>query len=198
MSVGNWQRLRERLLPDPPVAGSELPQAAVLVLIDELRAPAEVVLTRRAEHLRLHAGEIAFPGGKCDDGDRDHWHTALRESEEEIGLRSHSVESLGVMPSLVTRTGIEVTPCVARLCSSTHFVANSQELDEVFSVPLEFFSKPEHLQFDRYEYGGRERQVPRYEWQNYTIWGITAAVLVKLVNLACDAGLEMEDYWQGR
>ncbi|MEP5763071.1 MAG: CoA pyrophosphatase [Halieaceae bacterium] len=198
MSAGNWQRLRERLLPDPPVAGSELPQAAVLVLIDELRAPAEVVLTRRAEHLRLHAGEIAFPGGKCDDSDRDHWHTALRESEEEIGLRAHSVESLGVMQPLVTRTGIEVTPCVARLSSSSHFVANPQELDEVFTVPLEFFSKPENLQFDRYEYGGRERQVPRYEWRNYTIWGITAAVLVKLVNLACDAGLEMEDYWQGR
>jgi len=99
---------------------------------------------------------------------------------------------------VVTRTGIEVTPCVARLQSPVQFEPNPAELDAVFSVPLDFLAQSSQLQFDTFEYGGRQRRVPRYEWQQYSIWGITAAILVKLVNLGCNAGLEMEDYWQGR
>jgi 8-oxo-dGTP pyrophosphatase MutT (NUDIX family) len=180
-----------------PCAGG-LPQAAVLVaLVDAARSPG-VILTRRASHLRLHAGEIAFPGGKCDSGDRDHWQTALREAEEEVGLQSPSIERLGIMPALVTRTAIEVTPCVGWVPRPVELSANPAELDAVFTVPLEFVADPAELRFDRYDYGGRERWVPRYDWGDHRIWGITAAVLVKLANLACAAGLAMDDYWEGR
>jgi 8-oxo-dGTP pyrophosphatase MutT (NUDIX family) len=170
----------------------------VLIVLDDSGTDPAVVLTQRAAHLRLHAGEVAFPGGKCDPGDCDHWATALREAEEEIALPAARVEKLGVMPPVVTRTKIEVTPCVGRLTMAVDFVPNRDELDAVFRVPLSFFAQARELHFDRFDYGGRERLVPRYQWQDYSIWGITAALLVQLVNLALDAGLDLEAYWEGR
>jgi 8-oxo-dGTP pyrophosphatase MutT (NUDIX family) len=177
---------------------AELPQAAVLVALDCAAEATSVVLVRRASHLRLHAGEVAFPGGKCDQEDAGHWETALREAREEIALPEPHVEQLGCMAPLVTRTGIQVTPCVGRLRESAPLRANPGELDAVFQAPVEFFAESGHLAFDRFDYGGTERLVPRYEYLEYTIWGITAAILVRLVNMACDAGIEMEDYWRGQ
>jgi 8-oxo-dGTP pyrophosphatase MutT (NUDIX family) len=190
-------RLTSAGTADAPESVSQLPRAAVLVLIDRLAGVESVILTRRADHLRLHAGEVAFPGGKCDEEDVDAWHTALREAEEEIALPVEHVERLGVLPSLVTRTGIEVVPCVAELSRTSDLKPNPDELAAVFSVPLAFFAEAANLSFIEFDYGGRRRQVPRYQWQDYTIWGITAAILVQLVNLGCDAGLEMEAYWRG-
>jgi 8-oxo-dGTP pyrophosphatase MutT (NUDIX family) len=193
---GTLQRLRRRLLQEPGGRG-EWPQAAVLVGLDASDPALSVVLTRRADHLRLHAGEVAFPGGKCDDADADFWHTAAREAEEEIGLPACRFEPLGALESLVTRTGIEVIPCVALLERATGFCPNPAEIDRVFEVPLDFFADRKNLHFDEYDYGGRLRRVPRYEWRAYTIWGITAAILVQLANLGYDAGLELEPYWLG-
>ena len=189
-------RLVSRLLQAPPVSG-DWPVAAVLVLLEGGEGEATVLLTRRAAHLRLHAGEIAFPGGKCDETDADHWATALREADEEIALPAARVEPLGVMAPLVTRTGIEVIPCVARLRDAVEYRPNPDEIDSVFSVPVSFFAAAGNLQFDDFDYAGRTRRVPRYEWGEHSIWGITAAVLVQLANLACDAGLELESYWIG-
>jgi len=193
-----YERLRRRLADDPGVVPSALSQAAVLIALDDSGSEPAVVLTQRAAHLRLHAGEVAFPGGKCDPGDHDHWATALREAEEEIALPVSLVERLGVMPPAVTRTKIEITPCVGRLTMAVAFVPNRVELDAVFKVPLSFFAQPGELHFDRFDYGDRERLVPRYDWREYSIWGITAALLVQLVNLALDAGLDLEAYWEGR
>lgn len=189
--------LAGRLATDPGATDKDLPQAGVLVLLDEQGAEPTVVLTLRAAHMRLHAGEVAFPGGKCDPQDTSHWHTALREAEEETGLPRDAVEQLGVLPSVVTRTGIEVIACVGRLMTPVNLQLNPDELEEVFSVPLSFFAQADQLHLDRFEYRGRSRLVPRYEYKDYSIWGITAAILVKLVNTACDAGLELEDYWLG-
>jgi 8-oxo-dGTP pyrophosphatase MutT (NUDIX family) len=190
------ERLRLRLLREPGGSG-EWPRAAVLVPLDSSGSILSVVLTRRADHLRLHAGEVAFPGGKCDDEDTDCWHTAAREAEEEIGLPGSRFEPLGALEPLVTRTGIEVIPCVALLKQSTNFCPNPDEIDQVFEVPLAFFAQRENLHFDEYDYGGRLRRVPRYQWQAFTIWGITAAILVQLANLGFEAGLELEPYWLG-
>jgi 8-oxo-dGTP pyrophosphatase MutT (NUDIX family) len=192
-----WQRLKTGLRSDPGLGRQDLPQAAVLIAIDECDGAASVILTRRAEQLRLHAGEIAFPGGKCDPDDEDHWATALREADEEVGLPPSSIEPGGVMNTLVTRTGIEVTPCIGRLRASVDLVPNPAEIAEVFKVPLMFFAQAEELKFENYHYEGRSRRVPHYNWGHYPIWGITAAILVKLANIACEAGLAMEDYWEG-
>lgn len=169
----------------------------MLVALDDSSEPLSIVLVQRASHLRLHAGEVAFPGGKCDEEDADHWGTALREAREEIALPAEHVEQLGHMGPLVTRTGIQVTPCVGRLLRRTRLQANPDEIDNVFEAPLDFFAEPAHLRFDAFDYGGRRRMVPRYEYQGYTIWGITAAILVRVVNLVFDAGMDMEEYWRG-
>ncbi|MDJ0879611.1 MAG: CoA pyrophosphatase [Halieaceae bacterium] len=181
----------------PPISDS-LPQSAVLVALYDDHRDTHVLLTRRAKHLRLHAGEIAFPGGKCDPEDADHWDTALREAEEEVALARDTLEPLGYLAPLVTRTGIQVTPCVARVSSRTDLQANPQELDMAFEAPLAFFADSTQISFLHFDYGGRERRVPQYQWQEHRIWGITAAILVRLVNLACDADIKMDDYWLGR
>lgn len=191
------QRLRQQVSDVLPAVSDEWPEAAVLVALDFTPGEPAVILTRRASHLRLHAGEIAFPGGKCDEGDHHYWATALREAEEEIALPPGLIESLGMLQPLLTRTGIRVVPCVGLLRSPVALQANPEELDRVFRAPLEFFADIAELKFDEFDYAGRIRRVPRYEYGEYSVWGITAAVLVKLANIACDAGLEMEDYWRG-
>ena len=191
------QRLREGLQEELAVVDGKLPQAAVLVALDDTDTEPSVVLVRRATHLRLHAGEVAFPGGMCDEGDKGHWDTALREAEEEVELPRDAIQRLGYMTPLVTRTGIQVTPCVGLLQRAAELRPNPEELDSVFRAPVEYFAAREQLSFDRFDYGGRERRVPRYEYGEYSIWGITAAILVRLVNAACNAGIEMEDYWRG-
>jgi 8-oxo-dGTP pyrophosphatase MutT (NUDIX family) len=171
-------------------------QAAVLILLDKPGRGAQVVLTQRAAHMRLHPGEIAFPGGKCDTDDPHRWATALREAEEEIDLDPACVQRLGMMSPLTTRSEIQVTPCVGLLTRSVQFRANPEELDVVFTVPLDYCTRPGALQFEKVLYRDRLRKVPRIDYQQYSIWGITAAMLVQLANLACDAGLDIEDYWE--
>ncbi len=190
------ERLRQRLAGAPP-RSADWPQAAVLVAVDALDPPLSVVLTQRADHMRLHAGEVAFPGGKCDPEDADYWETATREALEEIALPGELLEPLGMLDSLVTRTGIEVVPCVAALTERAALVPNPEEISAVFEAPLAFFAEPGNLQFDEFDYGGRRRRVPRYEWEGFTIWGITAAILVQLANLGFDAGHKLDDYWVG-
>ncbi len=169
----------------------------MLVLIDALDGEPRVLLTQRAQHLRLHAGEVAFPGGKCDPEDPHPWATALREADEEVALPPQQVELLGFMEAVVTRTGIQVIPCVGLLKEKVVFAANPDEIDSVFEVPVAFFARAEELHLDEFVYGERIRGVPRYEFEQYTIWGITAGILVQVVNLAMNAGLDLEDYWKG-
>jgi 8-oxo-dGTP pyrophosphatase MutT (NUDIX family) len=190
------EKLRLGLSQSPPVTLEHFQQAAVLVLLNNLGNEPRVVLTQRAVHMRLHAGEVAFPGGKCDADDLHPWGTALREAEEEIRLPADCVRRLGMMRPLTTRSDIQVTPCVAVLARPTHFEANPEELDAVFEVPLAFLARRDSLQMDQVRYRGSQRSVPRYDFGEYTIWGITAAILVQLVNLACDAGLQLDHYWK--
>jgi 8-oxo-dGTP pyrophosphatase MutT (NUDIX family) len=189
--------LRTNLPQDPGTHNNEMTQAAVLVPLDVSADVPRVILTQRAQHLRLHAGEIAFPGGKCDPEDDDHWQTALREATEEVDLSPDAVQRLGVLPPLITRTGIQVTPCIGLLSRSQQLRPNPDELDAVFSVPMAFFVDPANLELDAMEYYGGTRRVPRYDYDEYCIWGITAAMLVRLANIGWDAGLELDDYWKG-
>jgi 8-oxo-dGTP pyrophosphatase MutT (NUDIX family) len=167
-----------------------MPEAAVLMPITRSDSP-ELVLTLRASGLSTHGGEVAFPGGRRDPEDRDLIHTALREAEEEVGLAPGMVEVVGPLSSLVSLHGIHVTPYVGIVPDYVEYRANDAEIASVFSVPLEFFCQDAREVTHRIDYQGGAWYVPSYRYGEYKIWGLTAIMVVELVNLVYDAGIEM-------
>ena len=168
------------------------PQAAVLVPITRSETP-ELVLTLRASGLSTHGGEVAFPGGRRDPEDRDLIHTALRESEEEIGLAPGLVEVVGPLTALVSRHGIKVTPYVGFIPDYIDYRPNDAEIAAVFTVPLEFFCCDPRDMTHRIDYQGRSWYVPSYTYGEFKIWGLTAIMVVELVNLLFDAGIALHE-----
>lgn len=173
---------------------STLPQAAVLVMLSDEAEP-RVLLGRRAKHLKNHPGEIAFPGGKREPEDRTPWVTARREAWEEVGLQEDLVHALGELSPLVTRTGFEVHPCVARVPARLELKIDYGEFDSLFTLPLKLFADGDLFRLERMQVEGVERMVPHYQMNDDNIWGVTAAVLAMLVNIAYDAGLDLQRNW---
>ncbi|MDH4581111.1 CoA pyrophosphatase [Pseudomonas sp. BN415] len=168
----------------------DFPEAAVLVPITRSDEP-ELVLTLRASGLSTHGGEVAFPGGRRDPEDPDLIRTALREAEEEVGLPPGLVEVIGPLSTLVSRHGIKVTPFVGLVPDFVQYKANDGEIDSVFSVPLEFFRDDPRQVTHRIDYLGSSWYVPSYQYGEYKIWGLTAIMVVELVNLVYDARIDM-------
>ena len=167
----------------------------MLVLLYEHQDEPWVVLTRRAWHLRHHAGEVSFPGGRREPGDADLWATALREATEEVGLDAGSVTRIGRLDSFVTVGSRSlVCPFVATVDRRPDLVADPVEVDQVLPVPL---SELTHRDAWREEiwsldaaFGG-ERAMTFFELPGDTVWGATAAVLRRLLSVATlgvDAG----------
>lgn len=169
-------------------------EAAVLVALTAESSP-RVILGRRAMHLALHPGEVAFPGGKREPEDGTPWVTALREALEEVGLEEGLVHRLGELTPLLTRTGFEVYPCVAKVPDSLDMVVDPGEFDSVFLSPLEVFADRGIFRLEPMSDGTRTRMVPHYQVGSDNIWGVTAAVLAQLANVAYDAGLELQRDW---
>ena len=163
----------------------DYPEAAVLVPITRSDDP-EVVLTLRASGLSTHSGEVAFPGGRRDPEDSDLVHTALREAQEEIGLPPGLVEMVAPLSTLVSRHGIQVTPYVGVVPDFVEYQPNDGEIAAVFAVPLTFFRADPRETTHRIDYLGRSWYVPSYRFGEYKIWGLTAIMVVELVNLAFD------------
>lgn len=142
----------------------------------------QVLLTRRASHLKHHPAQISFPGGKVELTDRDLTHTALREAQEEIGLDPENVTVIGQLPSYEIISGYQVTPIVAIINSVQTFVKDKNEVDEIFHVPLQHFLQDDnHHIIDSYRHG-RHHNVHFYPYRHYNIWGATAAMMKDLVN----------------
>lgn len=178
-----------------PMHEAEHPQAAVLVALTEEAEP-RVLLGRRAAHLPLHPGEVAFAGGKREHEDVSPWHTAAREAMEEVGLPEDTLRSLGRLPPLVTRTGFEVFPCVASVPPAPELIVDPGEFDSVFFTPLLTFADKAFYRLEIMSDGTRSRKVPHYQLGDDNIWGVTAAILVLLVNVAYDAGLDLQRNWK--
>ncbi|WP_317931538.1 CoA pyrophosphatase [Halioxenophilus sp. WMMB6] len=163
--------------------------AAVLVPLTGRGSGIELVLTQRSGHLNSHAGEVSFPGGKWEPGDHSPADTALRETEEEIALPRGRVALLGELPNHVSKHGLRVTPVVGWIDQMPTLVANPEELDSVFRVPLAFFLEDERVRTDIYSAAGITHWSPAWRFQEYEIWGLTARVLVNLMNLAFGANI---------
>lgn len=186
-----FRRLRDGLpAVAPQWSGSGL-QAAVLVALTDELIP-RVVLGRRAQHLRLHPGEIAFPGGKRESEDESRWDTAIREAHEEVGLEPILVRPLGEMSALLTRSEFQVHPCVAAVPSQFDMVVDPMEMESAFLVPLENFARKENYRLEEMTDQRGTRMIPHYQMGKDNIWGVTATVLAQLVNLAFDAGLDFK------
>ena len=172
-----WQPelVRERKFMDRAPA-----QAAVLLGV-VMRDEPTVLLTQRPSHMSTHAGQIAFAGGKCDDGDADAAATALREAHEEVGLEARHVQVLGTLPEYVTGSAFFVTPVVALISPAMTLQLNTQEVSDAFEVPLAFLMNPAHHRWHRHEFEGARREWLSMPYQDGTqqrfVWGATAGML---------------------
>ncbi|HEV8096976.1 MAG TPA: CoA pyrophosphatase [Burkholderiales bacterium] len=160
------------------------PEASVLkaaaVLLPIIARPEEltVLFTRRTAHLRAHSGQISFPGGRVEGRDASAEETALRETQEEIGLPRTRVELLGRLADYHTRTGFRVTPVVGLVSLPFVLSLDAHEVDEAFEVPLSFLLDPANHQRHSREFQGRQVQYYAIPYRDYYIWGATAGMLV--------------------
>jgi 8-oxo-dGTP pyrophosphatase MutT (NUDIX family) len=165
------------------IAAPELRRAAVLLPLHEQGEEIYVLFTRRTETVEKHKGQISFPGGAADPGDADVQSTALRETQEEMGIPPTQVEVLGVLDDLPTTvSGFVVAPVVGIIPYPYPFRINSAEIAEVLTVPLRVFRDPSHLRVERREREGTRFDVYFYRYNNHEIWGVTAGIIKGFVD----------------
>lgn len=183
------ERLKASLLPQPLAThfieedGAEqlaLTPAAVLFPIVRRDGLHTVLLTQRTAHLRDHAGQISFPGGRVEAEDLSPTHTALRETEEEIGLKRDRIEILGFLPEYRTGTGFRVTPVVALVLPPFDIHPDPFEVAEVFEVPLAFLLDPANHKQHSIHHRGAMRHYFAMPYGDYFIWGATAGMIRSL------------------
>ena len=162
----------------PELRGGPSTAAAVLIAITGRPRPG-VILTVRREHLRTHAGQIAFPGGRIDPGE-DPVAAALREAQEELGLDPALVDVAGCLEDYRTVTGYLVTPAVGLIPPDLTLTPHDLEVADWFEAPLGHLLDPAEHQLKSAVFAGRERSYWQIEWQGRIIWGATAAMLINL------------------
>ena len=182
------RRFCEGLVAPPVIepgasADTDLIAAAVLVPVIVRESGATMLLTQRTAHLRDHAGQVSFPGGRSEASDASPEATALREAAEEVGLVSSQVEILGRLPEYRTGTGFVITPVVALVTPPLNLKLDDFEVAEVFEPPLEFLLDSANHQRHSIEVRGVMREYWAMPWRGYYIWGATAGMLVSLHRL---------------
>ncbi len=153
--------------------------AAVLVAITDRPEPG-VILTQRPMTMRTHPGQVAFPGGRMDMGDADIVAAALREAQEEIGLRPSVARIVGLADQYRTVTGYVVTPVIAVIPADEPLLANEEEVEAIFEPPLSFLLDPANHKTKAVDWNGEARSYNEIYWADRRIWGATAAMIVNL------------------
>ncbi len=157
-------------------------RASVLIpLIDD--SIVRILLTERAGNLATHGGEVALPGGKEDEEDGSSHITALREAEEEIGVRPSEVEVIGELRPFVSKYGLLVTPIVGVVAGGVQYKPSEEEIASIFEVPMTFFRETEPIRIDRLNRQGELNMVPAYNFEGYEIWGLTSLILQEFLRV---------------
>jgi 8-oxo-dGTP pyrophosphatase MutT (NUDIX family) len=159
-----------------------LRKAAVLIPITRLDSDndSHIVLTVRSENLRSHAGQISLPGGTRDAEDSDDIATALRESEEEIGLPASQVEVIGKLGDMALPSGFHITPIVGLIQPGLTFTPALEEVADIFQAPLDLVLDPNAYKATFMTFNDIERKILELHHEDYRIWGATAAILYHL------------------
>jgi 8-oxo-dGTP pyrophosphatase MutT (NUDIX family) len=173
------------LNPDVILPGRRiLRDAAVLVPLLETDRGLRLLLTKRSSRLRHHPGQVAFPGGKRDEGETPEA-AALREAQEEVGLPKGHARVLGRLPAHETVTGFAVTPVVAYV-TPFEFRPEPDEVEEAFTVPLSHVLDPANYAVERRRWRGEWRRYYAVPWGPYYVWGATARILRGLADRMAD------------
>ena len=166
----------------PTGDGQLRPRRTAAVLVPVLdRAEPEMVFTRRAEHLPQHPGQVSFPGGAAEHQDGSAVQTALREAYEEIGLPAEVTKPIGFLDRMDTISDYRVLPVVALVKPPVHWVLDTREVAEVFSVPLAVVLDKDLYEGRQLDRDGVEYTIWSLHWNDYNIWGVTAAILMNLI-----------------
>lgn len=164
----------------PFVLTKGLTRAAVLIPIIEKNNQLEIILTLRASHLKHHAGQISFPGGKVETYDTNAIATALRETHEEIGISAKHISVVGTLPSYHTATGYHITPVLGFIEPPAQYCLDTNEVAEIFHVPLNhFLNSNNHIALNLY-HNLTTHAVYFMPYKHYNIWGVTASILKNL------------------
>lgn len=159
------------------ISDESLMRAAVLILLFPRDDQLWVLLTKRTSDVEHHKGQISFPGGAMDKEDRDSVATALRETEEEIGLSASAIDILGVFDDAWVPSGFRITPVLGYTGTPPRVCLSPQEVEEIVEVPLSFFLDPRNERVQQFIRNGRPVDVYFYTYRTSEIWGATAAML---------------------
>ena len=176
------------------IAQQPLKPAAVLLLVVNHPGDPTVVFTQRNADLADHAGQISFPGGRCDDADCTPERTALREAEEEVGIPAERVEILGRLPEYLTSTGYAVTPVVGWAEPPLTFRPDPREVADVFEVPLAFLLDSGNHRYETAFHRGRLRNYWAMPYGERFIWGATAGMLVTFHRILIPKPMTRKDF----
>jgi 8-oxo-dGTP pyrophosphatase MutT (NUDIX family) len=157
--------------------------SAVLIPIFYKNGEPHLLLTLRTETVASHKGQISFPGGTRENGDRNLLATALRETFEEVGIKPEDVEVLGELDDLLAVTDFVVTPFVGVFPYPYDFRVSHDEIAELIEIPLSFFMDPRNRRAEERMYRGRKVTVYFYDYGKYTVWGVTARIIKGFVDL---------------
>ena len=170
-------------LSDPiavPNDDDSLKASAVLIILHQVNEQWQLLFTKRASHLKHHAGQISFPGGRFEDVDRHLIDTAVRETEEEIGLSRNYIKVISQLQHQPTLTGYRIYPFVALSKPLPQLVIEENEVDEIFSVPLDFLINSDNQHKEVVQYNGVDYDLYKIVWKERLIWGATARMIVEL------------------
>jgi 8-oxo-dGTP pyrophosphatase MutT (NUDIX family) len=173
---------KRRVVEHPPFS-----HAAVLVPLFKKGADCHLLFTKRSDQVKYHKGEISFPGGVVDEEDLELISTALREADEEIGLKKNDVQILGILDDIVTVTEFIVTPIVGLFPYPYLFKVSEVEIAELIEVPLSSLLREKSFSEKEIIRGGRKEIVYAYQYEKHIIWGATARILKQFLDLIASA-----------